>query len=217
MPSPSWKRTKPFSAIPVPGVLGGRGNDVSDRGLVVHHEQLRQQRIVLAELGESRRRPSSRRCSAGLPLSFAFSIAIARSRSTSAAIELVGVERQRVGGGDVHRDLLAERLSGSQPELRSRERPARRSCRGPGRPRCGRRERPRPGSLRATAARRSDWFSPIVAMLLVSVSVTVPPRRDSRSSRKRIDVRAGLERESARRCGRIPGTARSWRRNRSPN
>ena len=47
---------------------------------------------------------------AGLPLSLAFSIAIARSRSSSVGVEAVGVERQRVGGGDVHRDLLAQRL-----------------------------------------------------------------------------------------------------------
>ena len=35
---------------------------------------------------------------------------IARSRSTSAGSTLVDVERQRVGRGDVHGDLLAERL-----------------------------------------------------------------------------------------------------------
>ena len=45
----------------------------------------------------------------GLPLSFAFSIAIERSRSTSAGSSSLAVERQRMGRGDVHRDLLAER------------------------------------------------------------------------------------------------------------
>src|SRR5688500_17276770 len=35
-----------------PGLLGGGGDDFGDRRLVVDHEQLRQQRIVLAELGD---------------------------------------------------------------------------------------------------------------------------------------------------------------------
>src|SRR6476659_9686332 len=33
-----------------PGLLGGGCDDLGDRGLVVHHEQLRDQRILLAEL-----------------------------------------------------------------------------------------------------------------------------------------------------------------------
>ena len=65
--------------------------------------------------------------------------------------------------------------SASRPAPRSRARPARRSCRGPARPGCGRRTRPRPRSTSSTAARRSDWFSPILAMLSVSFSWTVPP------------------------------------------
>ena len=52
MPSPSWKRTKPFSLIGVAGLLRGRRDDVGDRGLVVDHEQLGEQRILLAELGD---------------------------------------------------------------------------------------------------------------------------------------------------------------------
>ena len=51
MPSPSWKRSKAFSAIGEPASLPAGGDDVGDRGLVVDHEQLAEQRILLAELG----------------------------------------------------------------------------------------------------------------------------------------------------------------------
>ena len=175
MPSPSWKRTKPLSAIGAPASLPACGDDVGDRGLVVHHEQLRQQRILLAELGHGRLRPSSRRCSAAcrFPSPFPWrSRARARSASasSSSAFSASGLAAamciaiclpsavQRLG-----RAALSSATS--TPIL------------------------PRPGatcvvdvgddhalgSLRATAARRSDWFSPIVAMLSVSFSATVPP------------------------------------------
>src|SRR3954467_14885374 len=35
------------------GILRGGRNDLGDRGLVVHHEQLGGERILLAELGEA--------------------------------------------------------------------------------------------------------------------------------------------------------------------
>ena len=97
---------------------------------------------------------------------------------------------------------------------RSRARPARRSCRGPARPHCGRRRRRRPRSTSSSAARRSDWFSPIVAMLrgqLLLDGAAARPAGAPSAPRRRCRCRA----RSPRRCGRNPGTARSWRRSRS--
>ena len=82
----------------------------------------------------------------GLPLSFAFSIAIERSRSTRAGSRSSALSERFSCCRGVHRNLLAQRSQrvgrSATSELR-----ARRSCRDLERPGCERKERRRPRSL----------------------------------------------------------------------
>ena len=173
MPSPSWKRTKALSAISAPASLAAAATTSATGVLLSITNSWRQQRILLAELGEAAFdhllddvRPACRFPSPSPWRS--------RSRSTSAGRD----RRRRAPAGWPPR--CASRAACRAPSSVSAGRPLSSATSTPilprpGRPGCGRRTRPRPAPPRATAARRSDWFSPIVAMLSVSFSSTVPP------------------------------------------
>ena len=177
MPSPSWKRTKPFSVIGAPASLRGGGDDVGDRGLVVHHEQLLT--AARSPCGTCAMRALDhlrRRCSAACRFPSPFRSAIARSRSISSPDR---ARRRRAPAGwrrrRASRSACRARSSASAGAALSSAtstpilpRPGATGVVDVGHDRALRRPR-------ARAARRSDWFSPIVAILSVSFSSTVPP------------------------------------------
>ena len=174
MPSPSWKRSNAFSVIGEPASLPAWATTSATGVLLSITNSWLSSAFSLRNLAIA---PSTifSTMLAGLPLSLAFSMAIARSRSISAGVEAVGVERQRVGGGDVHRDLLAERLErlGRGRALQRDQHADLAEARSDRIVDIADTTAPSPTS--SSAARRSDWFSPIVAMLSVSFSSTVPP------------------------------------------
>src|SRR5690242_17142798 len=97
------------------GVLRGGRDDLGDRGLPVDHEQLRGERILLAELGEA---ALDHLLDDVLRLA-AFLRLFHRDRALTLdqlRVERVRVERLRMSRRDMHRDLLAkrgQRLGGS--------------------------------------------------------------------------------------------------------
>jgi hypothetical protein len=84
----------------------------------------------------------------GLPDSRACSMKTLRSRSATAASTSSTCQRQRIGRGDMHGDLTADRASASVAG-RFRRRRARRACQDRRQRRCGHRLRPRPCRPRA--------------------------------------------------------------------
>ena len=214
MPSPSWKRSNAFSVIGEPASLPACGDDVGDRGLVVDHEQLAQQGIFLAELGHrafDHLLDDVGRLAAFLGL-------LDRDRALALdqrGVEALGVERQRVGGGDVHRNLLAERLQRlGRGRALKRDQHADLAH--------ARRDRivdiadhraladleHRGAAQRLVLADGGD----VVGQLLLDRAAG-----GIGSRLQRLDVAVGLAAPGRRRCGRTPGTARSWRRSRFPN
>src|SRR6476619_5426700 len=106
MPSPSWKRTKPVSAMSVPASLAAAATTSATGVLLSITNSWVSSACSLRNLA----RPPSTIFSAiacGLRLSFAFSIALALDQRGG---QIVGGQSERVRGRDVHRDLLAERL-----------------------------------------------------------------------------------------------------------
>ena len=205
----------PSSAMRAPASLAAAATTSATGVLLSITNSCDEQRILLAELGEAaldHLLDDVLRLAAFLRLfhrdrALALDQRRRRGRRPSAP---AGAPRRRAS-----RSACRAR-SACRPAPRSRARPARRSCRGPARPGCGRRARPRPRSLRATAARRSDWFSPILAMLSVSFSCDGAAVGIWRRA-ERLDVGAVLERELGDVADEVLEHARSWRRSRSRN
>ena len=159
----------PSASMAVPASFAAAATTSATGVLLSMTNSWREQRIFLAELGQAaldHLLDDVLRLAALLRL-FHRDRALALDQRR---IELVA-RRAPAGGPRRRASRSACRArSASRPAPRSRARRARRSCRGPARPGCGRRARPRPRSTSSTAARRSDWFSPILAMLSVSFS-----------------------------------------------